>query len=286
MAFFMRYYLKITPIIVVAMLLTIISKANEGQNLFDKTCAPCHTIGKGRLVGPDLKNITENRSPDWIIAFVQSSQTMINNGDADAVAIYKEYNNLLMPDQPLNTSQVQMIISYINEAGSGSSDDGNREPIADMLANATVEDISTGLLLFTGRKRLKNSGASCISCHKVKDDRVFSSGTLAKELTETHGTMGSAGVSAILKSPPFPAMGDTYKNNPLTEEEIFALTAYLKSVSDNHIYQHPVSFGFTFVIFGILLFVMLLISIIVLYFNRKKQSVNHEIHSRQSPVIN
>ncbi len=282
----MKYYLRKTSIIVVAMLATILGKADDGKDLYNKTCAPCHTIGKGRLVGPDLKNISERRNADWIVAFVQSSQSLINNGDADAAAIYKEYNNLLMPDQPLNVSQVQSVMVYINGAGSGAPERDNQKPIPNMLANATKDDVTDGLLFFTGKQSLTNGGASCISCHKVKDDRIFSSGTLAKELTETHGIMGSAGVSAILKSPPFPAMGDTYKNNPLTEEEIFALTAYLKSVSDNHIYQHPVSFGFTFVIFGIVLFVMLLISIIVLYFNRKKQSVNHEIHSRQSPVIN
>ena len=28
--------------------------ADEGQDLFTKLCSPCHTIGKGRLVGPDL----------------------------------------------------------------------------------------------------------------------------------------------------------------------------------------------------------------------------------------
>lgn len=282
----MKYYLRKTSIIVFAMLVTIFGKANEGQDIFNKTCAPCHTIGKGRLVGPDLKNISEKRNQDWIIAFVQSSQTIINSGDADAVAIYKEYNNLLMPDQPLNTSQVQSVIVYINEAGSGAPESDNQEPIPDILANTTGEDVSKGLLLFTGETRFTNGGVSCISCHTVKDDRVFSNGTFAKELTETHGIMGSAGVSAILKNPPFPAMGITYKNNSLTEEEILSLTAYLKSVSDNHIYQHPIDFDFTFGLLGIVAFLMLILSIIILYFKRKKKSVNHEIYSRQSSVVN
>ena len=286
MAFFMKYYLRKTSIIVIAMLLTILGKANEGQDLYNKTCAPCHTIGKGRLVGPDLKGISEKRSQDWITAFVQSSQTLINSGDADAVAIYKEYNNLLMPDQPFSASQVQSITDYINEVGSGAVADENQGPAPDMLADATGEDITAGLLLFTGEKRLTNGGAACISCHTVKDDRVFSNGTFAKELTETHGIMGSNGVAAILKTPPFPAMGVTYKNNSLTEEEIYSLTAYLKSVSDNHIYQHPVDFDFTFALMGIVAFIMLFVSIIVLYFKRKKKTVNHVIHSRQSVVAN
>ncbi|MFK5854908.1 MAG: c-type cytochrome [Bacteroidota bacterium] len=281
----MKYYPKRILIITFALFAFMLTNANEGEELFKKTCAPCHTVGGGRLVGPDLKNISEKRDKEWIIAFVQSSQTVINSGDGDAMAIYKEYNNMLMPDQPMDGGQVQSIINYIDGAGTGTSDI-NQEAAPDMLANATVEDIAMGLQLFTGNKRLQNGGASCISCHKVKDDRVFSSGTLAKELTETYGIMGSAGVSAILKSPPFPAMGVTYKNNALTPEEILSLTAYLKSVSDNHIYQHPVAFGSTFAIFGIVVFIMILLSIIVLYFNRKKGSVNDKILNRQSPVIN
>ena len=286
MAFFMKHYLKKTSIIVIVMFAFLFGKANEGKDIYTSTCAPCHTIGKGRLVGPDLKNISQNKNQDWLIAFIQSSQTVINSGDADATAIYKEYNNILMPNQPLDAGQIKAVINYIENVGNEVSGTDNQDVAPDILANTTVGDIATGLQLFSGKKRLTNGGVSCISCHTVKDDRVFSSGTLAKELTETHGIMGSAGVSAILKNPPFPVMAVTYKNNSLTEEEILSLTAYLRSVNDNHIYQHPVTFGSAFTIFGIVVFIMILLSIIVLYFNRKKKSVNHEIHNRQSPVIN
>ena len=282
----MKYYLKKTLFIVIAVLAFGFSKAGEGEDLFSKLCSPCHTIGKGRLVGPDLKNIGEKRTHDWLVTFIQSSQTVINSGDDAASAIYKEYNNMLMPDQPLDAVQTKAVLSYIAEASSGSVVSDNQEVAVDLLEDATEEHVADGLLLFTGKKRLTNGGVSCISCHTVKDDRIFSSGTFAKELTETQGIMGSAGVFAILGSPPFPAMAMTYKNSSLTEEEIFALTAYLKSVNDNHIYQHPADFDLFFAVLGIMVFVFLLITIIVLYFKRKRKSVNHEIHSRQSAVIN
>lgn len=282
----MKYYLMRISIIVIAMLTFMYGNANQGKDIFNRTCAPCHTIGKGRLVGPDLKNITEKRNQKWLIDFIKSSQSVIKSGDSDAVASYKEYNNLLMPDQPLNNGQVITVLDYISETSSGKSGAENTEVAQDILAGATENDVSIGLKLFTGENRLTNNGASCISCHKVKDDRVFSSGTMAKELTETHSVMGSAGVSAILNSPPFPAMGEAYKDKPLTEEEVFALNAYLKSVSDNHIYQHPVDFGFAFAIYGIIIFVMIFLSIIILYYKRKRLSVNYKILRRQSAVIN
>lgn len=282
----MKHFLKKTLFITLALLTFSISKADEGQDLFSKLCTPCHTIGKGRLVGPDLKNITEKRTEEWLVPYIRSSQTVIKSGDADAVAVFKEYNSLLMPDQPLDIGQAKALINYISTASSGSSGNLVQEETTDLLDNTTEDNVAEGLLLFSGEKRLTNGGPSCISCHKVKDDRIFSSGTLAKELSETYEIMGSAGVSAILKNPPFPVMGVTYKNTRLTEEEILNLTAYLRSVSENRIYQHPFDFGITFIIFGVLVFVSLMISIMVLYFKRKKLSVNHEIHSRQTAVIN
>ncbi len=282
----MKHFLRKTFFVVLALLTFSTAKADEGQDLFSTLCAPCHTIGKGRLVGPDLKNITEKRTEDWLVPYIQSSQTVIKSGDADAVAIFNEYNSLLMPDQPLDVSQTKAVISYIRATSSGSAVDLVQEETTDLLDNTNEDNVSEGLLLFSGKKRLTNGGPSCISCHTVKDDRIFSSGTLAKELSETYEIMGSAGVAAILKNPPFPVMGVTYKNTSLTEEEILNLTAYLRSVSENRIYQHPVDFGFTFAVIGILVFISLMISIIVLYFKRKKLSVNHEIHSRQSAVIN
>lgn len=275
-----------TFLVAIGIISFLTMNADEGQDLFTKLCAPCHTIGNGRLVGPDLKNISEKRSEDWLVAYIPSSQTLIKSGEADAVAVYKEYNNLLMPDQPLNGTQTKAVINYINQVSSGAIAVVSQGPVVDLLENTTEANVSDGLLLFSGEKRLANGGASCISCHQVKDDRIFSSGTLAKDLTETHETMKSAGVAAILGSPPFPAMAVTYKDAPLTEEEVLNLTAYLASVSKNRYYQHPVNFDMAFVVLGIMVFIGLLLSIIVLYFKRKKKSVYHDIHKRQSAVIN
>lgn len=268
------------------MLAFVCGKANQGQDIFNKACAPCHTVGKGRLVGPDLKNISEKRTRKWLIDFIQSSQSVIKSGDPDAVALYKEYNNMLMPDQPLGVEQIKTILNYINDAGSGNTETDSEEQAMDLLENASNENVAEGLQLFTGNTRFTNGGSACISCHKVKDDRIFSSGTLAKNLTNTYDILGSAGVSAILKNPPFPAMEEAYKNAPLTDNEVLSLTAYLRSVDKNSIYQHPVDFGFTFVILGVIVFILLQIIINLLYFKRKKYCVNKEIYDRQTAVIN
>ncbi|MFV1998590.1 MAG: c-type cytochrome, partial [Acidiferrobacterales bacterium] len=67
-----------------------------GEQLFQAKCAACHTIGGGRLVGPDLAGVTDKRTPAWLENFVQSSQSLVNSGDAEAVALFEEFSGIVM----------------------------------------------------------------------------------------------------------------------------------------------------------------------------------------------
>ncbi|MBI2073784.1 MAG: cytochrome c [Gemmatimonadetes bacterium] len=77
-------------------------QTDQGQKNFQTLCSVCHTIGGGRLVGPDLQGVSERRSEAWIIRFVQHSQELVAAGDPDAVALFQEFNRIPMPDQPLS----------------------------------------------------------------------------------------------------------------------------------------------------------------------------------------
>ncbi len=47
--------------------------ASDGEQIFKSTgCTACHTIGGGKLVGPDLQGVLDRRSEDEIIKFVQN----------------------------------------------------------------------------------------------------------------------------------------------------------------------------------------------------------------------
>ncbi len=77
------------------------------------TCAACHTIGKGKVIGPDLKGVTERREEAWLYSFIKSSQTMINNGDAVAIKVFEEHNKIPMPDNNFTDDQIKGILDYI-----------------------------------------------------------------------------------------------------------------------------------------------------------------------------
>ncbi len=220
-----------------------------------------------------------------MVSFITSSSSMVKSGDAKALAIFDEYNKLLMPDNAYSDGQIINILTYIDQGGSA-SDGSDALPAVDMLEGTTAENINRGLNLFSGNQQFENEGASCTSCHKVRDERIFSSGTLAKDLSETYDVMGSAGIAAIIKNPPFPVMQSAYSGYDLTEEEIIDLTAYLRSVSEQRIYQRPRDFSVTFASFGFLVFMIIFMSAIILYFKRKRLAVNHKILSRPSKVVN
>ena len=85
----------------------------EGKTIFQSRCAACHNINK-TLTGPALAGVDQRRSMDWIINFVHSSQTVIKNGDKDAVALFKQFNNIPMPDhKDLSDAQIKNVVEYI-----------------------------------------------------------------------------------------------------------------------------------------------------------------------------
>lgn len=126
----------------------------DGESNFKLTCAACHSIGKGRLVGPDLANIEQRQPEEWIIKFVKSSQSVINSGDKYADSLFQAFNKVIMPDQPtLTDNQIKNIIAYIkNKSGAPSSTTSdNAQPVSDQ--NAVKKEsgtFSTTTLLLLG----------------------------------------------------------------------------------------------------------------------------------------
>lgn len=80
-------------------------------------CKACHTIGGGKLVGPDLQGVNERHDEEWLIKFIQNSQELINSGDPAAVKIFEEYNRIPMPPNNLTPDQIRDILLYIENGG-------------------------------------------------------------------------------------------------------------------------------------------------------------------------
>jgi cytochrome c551/c552 len=90
-----------------------VSFAQDGEQLFKTTCTTCHTIGKGKLVGPDLRDVQNRHEKAWILKWVKSSQTLVKAGDAQAVKLFNDNNRIPMPDHALSDDQISSILGFI-----------------------------------------------------------------------------------------------------------------------------------------------------------------------------
>ena len=104
------------------LLFFILTPSTYGQTAEAETnfaiCKACHTIGGGKLIGPDLQGVTERRDEAWLIKFIQNSQALIDAGDPVAVQVFEEYNKIPMPPNPqLNEDQVKDLLLYIESGG-------------------------------------------------------------------------------------------------------------------------------------------------------------------------
>jgi cytochrome oxidase Cu insertion factor (SCO1/SenC/PrrC family)/cytochrome c2 len=87
--------------------------AQPGQALFKKMCAPCHTIGVGDRVGPDLRGVTTRRDQPWLEEFIQNPSKMRAKKDPTALALAAEYPAVRMPAVGLAPADAADLISYL-----------------------------------------------------------------------------------------------------------------------------------------------------------------------------
>lgn len=264
-------------------------KAQDGEQLFQQ-CKACHSIGQGKLLGPDLLDMSKRRDAVWLKNFIKSSQEMIKAGDAEAVALFEEYNKLPMLDYNLPDADIEAMIKYIDSFSKSDSEDGGATSAADSLAAVkaaeylasidTDENEAKGKALFQGNKKFANGGASCISCHHVNSVDAVQGGLIAMDLTNTFSRIGGmAGIKGIIDFPPYPAMKDAYQHAAITEDESVVLQVFLMRADANNLAAE--STVLDFVKQGLIGMIILLVVISVVWFKRKKRSVNYEIIKRQ-----
>jgi len=254
--------------------------AETAQEIFTTRCSACHTIGSGKLIGPDLSGVTERRPQEWILSFVKGSQAMVQGGDETAVALFAEFNQVPMPDQPdLTEAQILAVLELTKGGGVAGAAPPATAPA--VVPEPTQADIELGQALFQGTARLENSGPTCNSCHDVVNDAVIGGGVLARELTTVFGRLGGPGVRAILGSPPFPVMQKAYEDRPLTEDEVGALVAFLQASDRDKALQQPRDYGPKLAATGGLGAAVLLGLYTMFWRSRRRTSVNQSIYDRQ-----
>jgi protein SCO1/2 len=94
---------------------------DRGQYLFATRCIACHTIGHGDKIGPDLMGVTNVRKRDWLTRFIATPDQVMAAKDPVALALFKRYNKVQMPNLQLGREDVRLLIEYMQTQSEAAS---------------------------------------------------------------------------------------------------------------------------------------------------------------------
>ena len=95
-----------------------IAALNAGEYLFATKCSPCHSLGRGVKVGPDLSGVTRRRSRAWLAKYIAAPDAVLKAGDPVAKALFAEYKQTQMPNLQLTDEQIEQLLRYLEGATS------------------------------------------------------------------------------------------------------------------------------------------------------------------------
>ncbi|WP_062056580.1 c-type cytochrome [Aquimarina longa] len=141
----------------------------KGEELFKSLCAACHKRYK-KMTGPALFGVADKYEREWIYSWVKNSAAMIASGDAQAIAIYEEYNKTAMNAFPqLSNVDIDDILAYVMvpkadpppsvpdyESSTTASNDGSLVSINVVLGILALVFLMLLVVLFLVNKTLRN----------------------------------------------------------------------------------------------------------------------------------
>lgn len=90
-----------------------IAAFSRGAYLFNTRCLSCHTIGAGDGIGPGLEQVTSQRDRDWLFRWIKEPDVVLAEKDPLALALFKKFNELPMPNLRLSDVDVTALIDYL-----------------------------------------------------------------------------------------------------------------------------------------------------------------------------
>jgi mono/diheme cytochrome c family protein len=207
--------------------------SEESTAFFRRNCASCHTIGGGRLTGPDLKGVFERRDREKVVRFILDPAGEIQGGDPYVRRLVEESRGAIMPPVPGMTrdlaSKLADLVVYESKL--------EKSRFAGTLVSdrpLTPFDVALGAEYFVGRRRFKTGGPPCNGCHTLQDLGGLGGGELGPDLTAAYARLdGRKALANWLASPPGAVMQPAFASHPLDGDEILALVAYMKETAES-----------------------------------------------------
>lgn len=84
---------------------------DRGEAIYEMKCAACHKLTDQRVVGPGWKNVTERRTPEWIMNMTTNVDIMLAE-DPVAQKLLQECL-VRMPNQNLSVGDARDVLEFM-----------------------------------------------------------------------------------------------------------------------------------------------------------------------------
>ena len=252
--------------------------SEETINYFARNCASCHTIGGGRLTGPDLKGLTQRKDAEWVTKFLMDPKGTIDSGGEYEQRLLAESRGVYMPTPVgMNTGLAAKLITLIEQEEQKEKSLFAGVQVSDRPL--TAADVQKGRELFLGATDFESGAPACVSCHTSASIGGFGGGNLGPDLTAVYARLeGRTALAAWLSSPPSETMQPLFANRPIDSDEVLALVAFFGDEAASGLDESESS-NLPFLLMGLGLAATLLVILDLVWRNRfrgVRRSLVHE----------
>lgn len=201
---------------------TALQSAEDGAQIFADNCASCHQAYGQGIPGkyPQLAGNPTATDPAFVESVIREGLT----GPIEALGI--AYDDT-MPAVKLTDAEVAAVVAHVTTLAEA-------PPVVSTPAGgAGPPNSDRGHALFVGSTSFSNGGPACAACHVAGTVNGLGGPTLGPDLTHVLDRFGGeAGLVGWLSTPPSPVMTPIFSENPLAEQEIVDVVAFLAEASD------------------------------------------------------
>jgi mono/diheme cytochrome c family protein len=180
--------------------------ADPSAIFFLKRCAGCHTIGGGKLTGPDL-NVARTWPEQDLLPAIKRMEKNVG---------------------PLREEDMTSLMAFLKDAQVSERLKTSQAELArQMMATLAPASAKVGQALFRGQTPLRQGGIACTACHRVQGQ----GGTLGLELSGSFKKMGEVGLISAIENANFKIMDAAYRQHPITKQEAVHIAKFLATVA-------------------------------------------------------
>lgn len=85
----------------------------SGKMIYDMKCSACHKLTDQRVVGPGWANVTNRRTPEWIMNMITDTDMMLDT-DPEAQAMLEQCL-VRMPNQHLSVGDARNTLEFMRK---------------------------------------------------------------------------------------------------------------------------------------------------------------------------